>query len=303
MRRFPDAPEGELSKMRAALVNESGLARAADASLGHGSSSAVARSRRAGAEASILADALEALIGAVYLDGGSPAARRWPSGCSSGSSPTPNGTARARLQVAAAGDVAGPAAARAHLHRGVGQKGPDHDKTFEWSRSAWPGAEYGARGASPRKRPSRARPRRRWRCSRSGGTPSEAASPPAPPCDPTRSADRRAGRVQAPARGRPRGAPRGRRRPRPAARAGAGRLRRRHQRAARGGAGAVRRRYAIPTGLQHGTVTVLTGTRRARHVEVTTFRGEGEYLDGRRPSSVHFSASHWRRTWPGATSP
>lgn len=49
-------------------------------------------------------------------------------------------------------------------------------------------------------------------------------------------------------------------------------------------------RYAIPTGLQHGTVTVLAG-RPARHVEVTTFRGEGEYLDGRRPSSVSFSAT------------
>ena len=49
-------------------------------------------------------------------------------------------------------------------------------------------------------------------------------------------------------------------------------------------------RYAIPTGLQHGTITVLTGTP-ARHVEVTTFRGEGEYLDGRRPSSVSFSAT------------
>ena len=41
----------------------------------------------------------------------------------------------------------------------------------------------------------------------------------------------------------------------------------------------------IPTGIEHGTVTVLEG--RAR-VEVTTFRGEGAYLDGRRPSSVSF---------------
>jgi tRNA nucleotidyltransferase (CCA-adding enzyme) len=47
-------------------------------------------------------------------------------------------------------------------------------------------------------------------------------------------------------------------------------------------------RYAIPTGLQHGTVTVLAGK---RHVEVTTFRGEGIYLDGRRPSSVTFGAT------------
>ena len=51
-------------------------------------------------------------------------------------------------------------------------------------------------------------------------------------------------------------------------------------------------RYAIPTGLQHGTVTVLAGSPPSqRHVEVTTFRGEGEYLDGRRPSSVTFGAT------------
>jgi tRNA nucleotidyltransferase (CCA-adding enzyme) len=41
----------------------------------------------------------------------------------------------------------------------------------------------------------------------------------------------------------------------------------------------------VPTGVQHGTVTVLSGERK---VEVTTFRGEGPYLDGRRPSSVKF---------------
>lgn len=52
------------------------------------------------------------------------------------------------------------------------------------------------------------------------------------------------------------------------------------------------RRYAIPTGLQHGTVTVLAGRPPAqRHVEVTTFRGEGAYLDGRRPSTVTFGAT------------
>lgn len=41
----------------------------------------------------------------------------------------------------------------------------------------------------------------------------------------------------------------------------------------------------IPTGIQHGTVTVVT---RGTHVEVTTFRTEGEYVDGRRPSAVEF---------------
>jgi tRNA nucleotidyltransferase (CCA-adding enzyme) len=41
----------------------------------------------------------------------------------------------------------------------------------------------------------------------------------------------------------------------------------------------------IPTGIDHGTVTVLSG---GLAVEVTTFRGEGRYLDGRRPESVTF---------------
>lgn len=43
---------------------------------------------------------------------------------------------------------------------------------------------------------------------------------------------------------------------------------------------------AIPTGLAHGTVTVIT---KGRHVEVTTLRGEGAYTDGRRPDSVEFT--------------
>jgi tRNA nucleotidyltransferase (CCA-adding enzyme) len=50
------------------------------------------------------------------------------------------------------------------------------------------------------------------------------------------------------------------------------------------------RRHVIPTGEKHGTVTVLvnrpSGDR--EHVEVTTFRGEGAYSDGRRPDSVAF---------------
>ena len=41
----------------------------------------------------------------------------------------------------------------------------------------------------------------------------------------------------------------------------------------------------IPTGVQHGTVTVLIDD---VPVEVTTLRGEGAYSDGRRPDSVRF---------------
>jgi tRNA nucleotidyltransferase (CCA-adding enzyme) len=42
---------------------------------------------------------------------------------------------------------------------------------------------------------------------------------------------------------------------------------------------------AIPTGIEHGTVTVLKA---GRHYEVTTLRGEGTYSDGRRPDWVTF---------------
>jgi len=44
----------------------------------------------------------------------------------------------------------------------------------------------------------------------------------------------------------------------------------------------------IPTGLQHGTVTIVTGKGAESHVEVTTFRGEGAYTDARRPDHVTF---------------
>ncbi len=42
----------------------------------------------------------------------------------------------------------------------------------------------------------------------------------------------------------------------------------------------------IETGLKHGTVTVLSG---GEPVEITTFRVDGEYLDGRHPESVSFT--------------
>ena len=44
----------------------------------------------------------------------------------------------------------------------------------------------------------------------------------------------------------------------------------------------------IPTGLQHGTVTVCMGEGVENHFEVTTFRIEGDYSDGRRPDEVFF---------------
>lgn len=42
----------------------------------------------------------------------------------------------------------------------------------------------------------------------------------------------------------------------------------------------------IPTGIKHGTVTVLVG---GQAYEVTTYRIDGDYLDSRRPESVEFT--------------
>lgn len=44
----------------------------------------------------------------------------------------------------------------------------------------------------------------------------------------------------------------------------------------------------IETGLKHGTVTVLINK---MHIEITTFRVDGEYVDGRRPENVLFTSS------------
>jgi len=44
-------------------------------------------------------------------------------------------------------------------------------------------------------------------------------------------------------------------------------------------------RKVVPTGIAHGTVTVLIPE---GHVEVTTFRVESAYVDGRRPGAVEF---------------
>jgi ribonuclease-3 len=76
-RAYPNLPEGELAKVRASVVNSEALAEVATALrlgdallLGKGEDSSGGREKP-----SILADAMEAVIGAVYLDGGwSPAA-------------------------------------------------------------------------------------------------------------------------------------------------------------------------------------------------------------------------------------
>jgi len=44
----------------------------------------------------------------------------------------------------------------------------------------------------------------------------------------------------------------------------------------------------IPTGIRHGTVTVLY---KGRSMELTTYRTEADYSDGRRPDQVHYASS------------
>ena len=75
-RNFPDRPEGELTRMRADMVCETSLAKIATQVnlgshllLGHGEEQGGGRNR-----ASILADAMESVIAASFLDGGMAAA-------------------------------------------------------------------------------------------------------------------------------------------------------------------------------------------------------------------------------------
>lgn len=68
--RFPQLPEGKLTQLRAGLVRRESLVEVAKA---HGLGE---RLRTGALQDSILADSLEAVFGAIFLDGGYPAARR-----------------------------------------------------------------------------------------------------------------------------------------------------------------------------------------------------------------------------------
>lgn len=77
-RAHPDLPEGDLTRTRAALVCEGSLVEVARA-LGLGSYLKLGRGEDAGggrARPSIQADAVEAVLAAVYLDGGIGSARK-----------------------------------------------------------------------------------------------------------------------------------------------------------------------------------------------------------------------------------
>ena len=130
-REFPELPEGELAKLRAAIVNMTALADVArDLDLGAllllGKGEVMSGGRD---KASILADALEATLGAVYLDRGLDVARKLIERLF-----RPRMVAYARgegerdyktiLQEVASSDL------RALPEYRIAERGPDHEKEF-----------------------------------------------------------------------------------------------------------------------------------------------------------------------------
>ena len=131
MEAQPTRTEGELSKTRASIVNELGLADVAGELglgdwlfLGRGEESSGGRRKP-----SVLADACEALVAAIYLDGGFDAAfvvvRHLFGSRVLGAGEAGSTDYKTRLQERAA-------RRRVQVRYSVVQeRGPDHDKTFE----------------------------------------------------------------------------------------------------------------------------------------------------------------------------
>ncbi|MCI8869567.1 MAG: ribonuclease III [Lawsonibacter sp.] len=129
-RNHPDLPEGELTRTRAALVCEESLVEAAR-ELGLGDYLKLGRGEEAGGgrrRPSIQADAVEAVLAAVYLDGGIGSARkiirrfvlsREVAGLTAGRDYK---TALQELVQRESGQVL--------KYRLTGEAGPDHDKRF-----------------------------------------------------------------------------------------------------------------------------------------------------------------------------
>ena len=127
---FPDRPEGELTRMRADMVCETSLANIAarlnlgeHLLLGHGEERFGGRNR-----ASILADAVESVIAAAFLDGGmEPAAdiiTRFVL-CDVPVTKLHNADYKTALQ-----ELVQQKKNQTLCYRLVGESGPDHDKVF-----------------------------------------------------------------------------------------------------------------------------------------------------------------------------
>ena len=129
-RNFPDRPEGELTRMRADMVCEQSLALIANKIglggyllLGHGEERFGGRSR-----ISILADAVESVIAACYLDGGYEAALGFVTTFVLSDVPVVK-LHNVDYKTALQEKVQQKKNQTLHYHL-VGEEGPDHDKRF-----------------------------------------------------------------------------------------------------------------------------------------------------------------------------
>ena len=130
-RTFPNRPEGELTRMRADMVCEQALAAAANRIglgdhllLGHGEEQGGGRKRN-----SILADAMESVIAACFLDGGIEAALKVVQQFILVEVPLKkmnNADYKTQLQ-----ELVQQKKNQVLSYTLVGQSGPDHDKQFE----------------------------------------------------------------------------------------------------------------------------------------------------------------------------
>ncbi|MCR5157423.1 MAG: ribonuclease III [Butyrivibrio sp.] len=129
-RSFPDKKEGEMSKMRASLVCEPALAYDADAldlrsyiQLGKGEEATGGRNKE-----SIIADVMEAVIGALYLDGGIQESKRFIDTyvLSNIDAVQMFVDSKSLLQEIAQGENLGEI-----KYEICGESGPEHDKIFE----------------------------------------------------------------------------------------------------------------------------------------------------------------------------
>ena len=129
-RSFPDRPEGELTRMRADMVCESALAAVAESLdlgdyllLGKGEEQGGGRTR-----GSILADAVESVLAACYLDGGMEAAKAFVSRFILVNVPVAklkNADYKTALQ-----ELVQQKKNQVITYKLVGESGPDHDKVF-----------------------------------------------------------------------------------------------------------------------------------------------------------------------------
>jgi ribonuclease-3 len=130
---FPGRNEGELSKLKASATSTLALSQLARAIkldrailLGKGEDKCGGRKK-----ASILAGAFEALAGAIYLDGGFEAAKRFIGGLLESSlKPIKSETLTVNNSKSALQEICQKAGLPAPDYRLVSEKGPAHDRTF-----------------------------------------------------------------------------------------------------------------------------------------------------------------------------